>query len=114
MDIKRTSAKMKSGETRLGVYVWEMPDGRWIGDEDNNFLSIASMIGNRERIAALANAVRHHGINEGQPKFIEGSRQIDDEEFEYQKQRLRWGLTPDPLDIGVHKDEMAKLRGPKK
>ena len=114
MDIKRTSAKMKSGETRLGVYVWEMPDGRWIGDEDNHFLSIASMIGNRERIAALANAVRHHGINEGQPKFIEGSRQIDDEEFEYQKQRLRWGLTPDPLDIGVHKDEMAKLRGPKK
>ena len=114
MDIKRTSAKMKSGETRLGVYVWEMPDGRWIGDEDNNFLSIASMLVNRERIAALANAVRHHGINEGQPKFIEGSRQIDDEEFEYQKQRLRWGLTPDPLDIGVHKDEMAKLRGPKK
>lgn len=114
MDIKRTSAKMKSGETRLGVYVWEMPDGRWIGDEDNNFLSVASMIGNKERIAALANAVRHYGINEGQPKFIEGSRQIDDEEFEHQKQRLRWGLTPDPLDIGVHKDEMAKLRGPKK
>ena len=31
-----------------------------------------------------------------------------------QKQRLRWGLTPDPLDIGVHKEEMAKLNGGKK
>jgi hypothetical protein len=114
MDIKRTSAKMKSGETRLGVYVWEMPDGRWVGDEDNNFLSIASMIGNKERIALLATAVRHHGIDVGKPKFIEGSRQIDDEEFEYQKQRLRWGLTPDPFDIGIHKEEMAKINGGKK
>ena len=25
-------------ETTLGVYVWEMPDGRWIGDDDGNFL----------------------------------------------------------------------------
>ena len=114
MDIKRTSVKMKSGETRLGVYVWEMPDGRWIGDDDENFLSITSMIGNKERIALLAKAVRHYGIDVGQPKFIEGSRQIDDEEFEYQKQRLRWGLVADPLDIGVYKDEMAKLKGPKK
>lgn len=114
MDIKRTSAKMKSGETRLGVYVWEMPDGRWVGDEDNNFLSIASMRDNKERIALLAAAVAHYGIDVGQPKFIEGSRQIDDEEFEYQKQRLRWGLTPDPLDISVHKEEMAALKGIKK
>jgi len=114
MDIKRINAQMKSGETRLGVYVWEMPDGRWIGDEDNSFLSIASMFGNKERIELLAKAVAHYGIEEGQPKFIEGSRQIDDEEFEYQKQRLRWGLTPDPLDIGVHKEEMAKIRGPQK
>jgi hypothetical protein len=65
---------------------------------------------NRDRINLLAKAVRGYGISEGNPKFLEGSRQIDDEEFEYQKQRLRWGLTPDPLDIGVHKDEMAKLR----
>ncbi len=114
MDIKRTSAKMKSGETRLGVYVWEMPDGRWVGDEDNNFLSINSMLGNKERIALLAQAVAHYGIDVGQPKFIEGSRQIDEEEFEYQKQRLRWGLTPDPMDIGVYKDEMARLKGPNK
>lgn len=111
MEIKKTGFKFKEGETRLGVYVWEMPDGRWIGDDDGNFLSVASMRGDRSRIDLLAKAVRGYGIDMGSPKFLEGSRQIDDEEFEYQKQRLRWGLTPDPLDIGVYKDEMKKLKG---
>ena len=35
--------------------------------------------------------------------------ECDDEEFEYQNQRLKWGLTPDPLDIGEYKDSV--LRG---
>jgi len=96
-------------ETRLGIYVWEMPDGRWIGDDDGNFLSITSTKGNRSKIAALADSVRHYGINEGQPKFLSGRRKIDDEEFEHQNERLKWGLTPDPLDIGEYKDSM--LRG---
>jgi len=95
-------------ETTLGIYVWEMPDGRWIGDDDGNFLSVTSMKGNKAKIDALARAVRHYGIYEGQPKFLSGRRKIDDEEFEYQKQRLEWGLVPDQLDIGVYKDEMRK------
>jgi hypothetical protein len=96
-------------ETRLGIYVWEMPDGRWIGDDDGNFLSITSTKGNRSKIAALADSVRHYGIYEGQPKFLSGRRKIDDEEFEHQNERLKWGLTPDTLDIGEYKDSI--LRG---
>jgi hypothetical protein len=97
-------------ETTLGVYVWEMPDGRWIGDDDGNFLSITSKKGNRQRIELLAQAVSSYGINEGQPKFLSGNRKINDEEFETQKQRLRWGLTPDPLDIGEYKDSIRRLK----
>jgi len=107
-DIKRTSVMMNDEETRIGTYVWEMPDGRWIGDDDGNFLSIASSKGNRSKIDALADVVRSYGIDVGQPKFLSGRRKIDDEEFEYQQQRLKWGLTPDPLDIGVYKEEMNK------
>jgi hypothetical protein len=95
-------------ETTLGIYVWEMPDGRWIGDDDGNFLSITSKKGNRSRIDALAREVRSYGIYEGGPKFLAGRRKIDDEEFEHQKQRLEWGLTPDPLDIGVYKDSVLR------
>jgi hypothetical protein len=113
MDIKKTGFKIDDFESTLGVYVWEMPDGRWIGDDDGNFLSITSKFGNRARIAALADAVKAHGISEGQPKFLSARRKINDEEFEHQKQRLEWGLTPDPLDIGTYKDEMKALRGQK-
>jgi len=95
-------------ETTLGIYVWEMPDGRWIGDDDGNFLSVTSMKNNRVKMDMLAREVRSYGIYEGQPKFLSGRRKIDDEEFEYQKQRLEWGLVPDQLDIGVYKDEMKK------
>jgi len=95
-------------ETTLGIYVWEMPDGRWIGDDDGNFLSVTSKKGNRSKMDALAREVRSYGIYEGQPKFLSGRRKIDDEEFEYQNERLKWGLTPDPMDIGVYKDSMLR------
>ena len=110
MDINKTNVKILDEESVLGVYVWEMPDGRWIGDDDGNYLSVTSKKGNRSKLDALAREVRSYGIYEGQPKFLSARRKIDDEEFEHQQQRLKWGLIPDPLDIGDHKDEMKKLR----
>ena len=111
MDIKRTNYQVNDEESTLGIYVWEMPDGRWVGDDDGNFLSITSKKNNKSRIDLLADAVVGYGVTDGQPKFLSGRRKIDDEEFEYQQQRLKWGLTPDPLDIGAYKDEMKKLSG---
>lgn len=109
MDLNKIKYAVNDEETRLGIYVWEMPDGRWIGDDDGNYLSITSTKNNKSRIDALAREVRSYGINEGKPKFLSGRRKIDDEEFEHQQQRLAWGLIPDPLDIGNYKDEMKKL-----
>jgi hypothetical protein len=95
-------------ETRLGIYVWQMPDGRWIGDDDGNFLSITSTKNNKSKIDALAREVRSYGIDVGQPLFLSGRRKIDDEEFEHQSERLKWGLIPDPLDIGNYKDGVLR------
>jgi len=113
MDMNSPKYKILDEESTLGIYVWEMPDGRWIGDDDGNFLSVTSKKNNKSRIDALAREVRSFGIYEGGPKFLSGRRKIDDEEFEYQKQRLNWGLIPDPMDIGNYKDEMKKLGGMK-
>jgi hypothetical protein len=110
MDILKKNTRIVE-ETTLGIYVWEMPDGRWIGDDDGNFLSITSIKGNRSRIDALAREVRSFGIDVGQPQFLSGRIKINDEELEEQEQRLRWGLPPDPYDIGVYKDSV--LRGGK-
>lgn len=113
MDLSKIKYAVNDEETRLGIYVWEMPDGRWIGDDDGNFLSVTSTKNNKSKINALADVVRSYGVYEGKPKFLSGRRKIDDEEFEYQRQRLEWGLVPDPLDIGNYKDEMAKFKGGK-
>jgi hypothetical protein len=111
MDINKMKSQILEEESILGIYVWEMPDGRWIGDDDGNFLSITSKKGNKSNIDALAREVRTFGIHEGRPKFLSARRKINDEEFEHQKQRLDWGLVPDPFDIGNYKDEMKKLKG---
>lgn len=113
MDLANLKSTKVAEETRLGIYVWEMPDGRWIGDDDGNFLSVTSMKGDKDKMDALANAVASYGIEVGKPVFLSGRRKIDDEEFEYQNQRLKWGLIPDPLDIGNYKDEIANLKGAK-
>lgn len=86
-------------EAAYGVYVWEMPDGRWVGDDEGNWLSIAAMKGDLKRINELTQAARHYGIMVGQPLFLSGHRKIDDDEFEYQKQRQAFGLIPDENDI---------------
>ena len=113
MDINNTKYKVLDEESTLGINVWEMPDGRWIGDDDGNFLSVTSKKNNRSLMDALAREVRSFGIHEGKPKFLSARRKIDDEEFEYQQQRLKWGLIPDPMDIGNYKDEMKKMGGAK-
>ena len=110
MDLGKIKSAQAIEETRLGIYVWEMPDGRWIGDDDGNYLSVASMKGDKDKMDALANAVSSFGIEVGKPVFLSGRRKISDEEFEYQNQRLKWGLTPDPLDIGEYKDQMRDLQ----
>ena len=109
MDFSKVKSKILDEESTLGIYVWEMPDGRWIGDDDGNYLSVTSKKGNRSRMDALAREVKSYGIYEGKPLFLSARRKIDDEEFLYQQQRLNLGLVPDPMDIGNYKDEMKKL-----
>jgi hypothetical protein len=97
-------------ETTLGVFVWEMPDGRWVGDDNGNYLSIQGFKGDRTRVNVLTEVVKGYGIHTGSAKFLSGQRKINDEEYQEQIQRLNWGLTPDPLDIGEYKDSLKNLR----
>lgn len=113
MDLGKLKKSEIVEETTLGIYVWRMADGRWIGDDDGNYLSITSMKGNKSRIEALAKVVRSYGIYDGEPYFLSGRRKINDEEYEYQQKRLELGLVPDPLDIGEYKDQIRDLKNGK-
>jgi len=100
----KTTRKQIVEEVPWGVYVWEMPDGRWIGDDEGNFLSIASMKGDKKRMQQLKDSVRSYGVTEGKPFFLSGHRKVSDEEFENQKRRMEFGLIPDELDIAAFRE----------
>lgn len=90
----------------FGVYVWQMPNGSVVADDQRNFLSIASERGDITKISRLAQAVRAFGINEGKPLFLEGHRKITDEEYQEQTERLRDGKVPDKYDLGALIEDM--------
>jgi hypothetical protein len=96
-------------EVDYGIYVWQMPDGTVVASDDETFLNVAAFKGDSVKINMLTDAVRHYGITEGRPLFLAGHRRVTDEEHEEQKQRLKWGLIPDPYDAPAYAEEM-KIR----
>lgn len=97
-------------ETDYGLYIWEMPDGSIVSDDEKNYLNIPAHRGDTEKIKAITDAVRSYGINEGRAIFLSGHRRVTDEEYEYQKQRLEWGLIPDEMDYGAARDELMNYK----
>lgn len=93
-------------ETDFGIYVWEMPDGRWVGDDEGHYMLITSKRGDLKRISQLQDAAKAHGVTEGRAVFLSGKRPVTDEQFEEQRQRMMFGLTPDPEDNFAQLDEL--------
>lgn len=104
MDMEPTIRTVQ--ETQYGLYVWQMPNGQIVGDDEDRFLSIAAKEGDLRKIIELQKVVRHYGITEGRPMFLPGRRKVSDDEYAEQLARLNMGLTPDPYDVGALKDEL--------
>lgn len=98
LKLKQIRARETIQETKLGVYMWQMPNGSFVSNDGEHFYMIEAMQGDQNAIRKLARGIASFGIDEGGPVFFPGNRIVTDEEFEHQKQRLDWGLTPDPLD----------------
>ncbi|MFY3742254.1 MAG: hypothetical protein HMLIMOIP_002723 [Candidatus Nitrosomirales archaeon] len=94
-------------ETNRGIYVWRLPNGDFLA-EGLNVLSIDSVRGDIQKMAAITRAAKEYGYPEGAPVFVEGNRKITDEEFEIQYERMLNGLIPDPYDIGNLQDEVRR------
>ena len=56
-------------ETDYGMYLWEMPDGSIVSDDEKNYLNIPARRGDKQKLKLLKDAVRSFGIEEGQPVF---------------------------------------------
>ena len=54
MDLGKLKSSEVVEDTILGIYVWETHDGRWVGDDEGNFLSITSKKGNKANMDTLS------------------------------------------------------------
>jgi hypothetical protein len=97
-------------EVNYGLYLWQMPNGSVVMDDEGNYLNIAAMKGDIRKINRLKSAAKHYGIEEGQPIWFSGHRQVTNEEYQEQKDRLEWGLVPDELDVPAIKEDLEEKR----
>lgn len=96
--------------TIYGVYVWQLPDGSYFANDNNDFLSISAVKGDIGKMAKLQRAAAYWGKPNGTPVFMAGNRKITDEEFDHQWERHLNGELADEYDVGAIIDE---LRGQK-
>lgn len=96
-------------EVDYGMYMWVLPDGRFVTDGDGGYLSIPSKKGDVLRIKNLKDAAKSYGL-EGKPVFWSGHRPVTAEEYEMQKMRLEWGLVPDEMDFPAIKEDLMNKK----
>lgn len=97
-------------EVNWGIYVWQMPDGSIVRDEDGNTLNIPSVRGDINQIKKLKKVAQELDLEEGHPLFFSGHRRVTDEELEEQKSRAQMGLVPDPLDMPAMMEYVKDMR----
>lgn len=101
----KTTGMREVEEVPWGMYVWELPDGEWLGDGDGNVMNVFCMKGDAAAVKALKDAARHYGYPDGKPAWLSGHRPVTDEEYEEQLMRERLGLVPDPMDYAAIRDQ---------
>jgi hypothetical protein len=84
-----------------GIYVWQLPSGKYFTDGEGNALSIESMINDTAKIKELTEAAAYYGQPDGKPVFFSNVRKISDEEYSEQQDRMANGLIPSANDLGA-------------
>jgi hypothetical protein len=97
-------------EVSYGTYLWEMPDGKLVTDEEGNYMCIYAIKGDVNKIKELRDFAKHYGLEEGKPVWFSGHRPVSQEEYENQKQRMEWGLVADEWDIPALKEDLVQKK----
>jgi len=94
----------------VGLYTWQMPDGKILGDGDGNVLSVASRLGDISKMNAIRAYVYHElGIKQGSPHFLEGAVKLTEGENDEQIAQMINGEVP-MYDLGSLKDDIQRDR----
>lgn len=102
----KTTNREAIEEVPWGMYVWQLPDGNILADEDGNVMNVFCIKGNLKAQQNITEAAHHYGFPDGKVVWLPGKRRVTDEELAEQQMREKWGLIPDPYDIGALRDEL--------
>lgn len=96
MKLTRTGVQIIE-ETEYGVYMWQMPDGRYLSMGEGRVLNVPARKGDLEAIAAISREAKSFGEQyaEGSPVFQAGAYRIDDSDAEEQLNDMKEGRLPD-------------------
>jgi hypothetical protein len=99
-------------EVQWGMYIWELPSGEWLGDDEGNVMNcfVWERKDRPAAKAAITQAAKSYGFPEGKALWQSGVRPINDEQLAEQIERAKNGLVPDPLDIGALNDELRNRK----
>ena len=98
------------GESELGLYLWELPDGQYLSDGDGNLLNIPSRLGDISRMQKIAEVAKSLGFADGRPTFAPGVRRVTESEHQEQIYRMMNGEVPDEYDMGALRDDLRFRR----
>lgn len=70
-------------EYEFGLFLWELPNGRPLMDDDYNFLNVeADHKHDLQAMARICAEAKALGYEDGKPRFVSGAVQCTDEELE--------------------------------
>jgi hypothetical protein len=102
-------------DTDDGLYLWDVGDGKYIKNDNGDFLLMPSKKGDRYKLEKFKeyahNILKDMGeVPRGRAVFLPGFRKVTDEQYEEQKARHAAGLNPDPFDVGAMQDEFNAMK----
>lgn len=74
-----------------GVWLWQLPDGKFLCDNDGNHLSLNGWNGDLDAAAKMRKAAAYHGFPEGRPVFAPGRQQVSQSTYEDQMEAMLEG-----------------------
>lgn len=84
----------KQKQSDVGSYVWQLPNGNLLANEDGEILNCPAVRGDIGQQIAIAKAARHYGYPEGTAVFEEVHRCTESEYWEQMDQFVNKGISP--------------------
>lgn len=94
MSNNKNKLAVVQNNANYGLYVWILPSGEPLMDDDGNTLNVPAIQYDIQKMAALAQAAAHYGFPDGTAKFMPGVGRATDTQYREDIDRMANGLTP--------------------